>query len=401
MSNKTNDIYFGQLNNVRKQPFRRRVETNSNNSLKSIRDATREVLYDNNLSLEGEFNGYVLREVKNTEFDAISTVRDFMYNWVGSDVHVAQYKVRVPEVHAMIPMPQGKEDCIRADMHDTFEIIADDKMAPAPGAIVRVSFYDNNGNYNPIIKEVLHKGNGLPEIETTKEKFDEQPNVDNIATPPDVPIDSGRKSPIRPPEEYNPPPNAEGQSDLELLQRLFDKWGIRYFKASETVKHKNSIWVNQWGRPRLYPPPRDRWTNIKHTILAADRIRDEWGKSHDGGIVVTSGYRSLEYNRDIIYRQENPNDSKPPEATTSQHIFYRALDLTPQEGSYKDFVRVCDKYMRILRKQGIPTGMGIYPDSGFVHIDTGSPKGFSRRWPSQYWKGSKANNNRVADLSKL
>lgn len=368
-SNKSDEIFYGQFNNIKKKPFRRRVETNSNNFLKHARDATRETLFENNLTIEGDFYGYVLSKPCTTEADSLSQKKSFLQGWLKSEPQVRQYKVRVPEVHSMIPMPKNKEDSVLIDMHDTFEIISDEIDNLAPGTVVRVSFYDNNGNYHPTIKEKIHKIS-FPEVDASAAKFKKGPPQLDIPPPSQSPIGSGRKAEIEVPKRYPKPPLESSGDDLKDLERLFDSWGIRHFEAFETIRHYNEDWVNDGGARQIIPPRRF-WNNMELTIKMADQIRNQWGSK----VNVTSGYRTPDYNDNYIGGKKN-----------SQHKVYKALDLYPANGNYREFAFMVENIVHQYRQQGISTGFGVYPkkNTPFVHIDTGH-RSLVRRWPDRYF----------------
>ena len=105
-------------------------------------------------------------------------------------------------------------------------------------------------------------------------------------------------------------------------------------------------------------PPRKLWDNLVPTLRIVDALRGHLGKP----CRILSSYRSPEYNRAV------------GGAPQSQHLQFNALDIT------FDGVRSGIVYavLQAWRKEGKFTGgLGFYPSSGFVHIDT---RGSNATW---------------------
>jgi len=87
----------------------------------------------------------------------------------------------------------------------------------------------------------------------------------------------------------------------------FPEWykqlGIRHFSAAEVMA--------EWDKPLNHPPSVALWPNIAPTITLLDNIRHELGMP----IRITSGYRSLKYNKKVGGGKK------------SQHLIFRALDF--------------------------------------------------------------------------
>ena len=104
------------------------------------------------------------------------------------------------------------------------------------------------------------------------------------------------------------------------------------------------------GRPSPYP-----LVVQEGLYQLLEEIRDEFGKP----IVVNSGYRSPEHNKNI------------GGAKNSYHVKGMAADIRPQHGP--DFQRELKRLKQIANKKCYG-GVGSYPT--FVHVDFGS----WRRW---------------------
>lgn len=132
---------------------------------------------------------------------------------------------------------------------------------------------------------------------------------------------------------------------INELQKFLDEHGIEHFTAKEIT------WL-----PRLQKhvvPPRELWDNSIPTLQLADAIRAEW----DNPIHVLSGYRSKAYN---IAVGGAPN---------SQHLHFRALDLTPKNGKLVEFFKCVQRVVDKWRAEGNQVGLGVY--RSFNHIDVG------------------------------
>jgi len=139
------------------------------------------------------------------------------------------------------------------------------------------------------------------------------------------------------------------------MKKLFDKWGVRHFSPEEVTLHR------QWGKHVL--PPESKKNNIHKTILLADTIREVWGDP----VRCNSGYRSPEYNK-LVGGSEK-----------SEHVEFRAMDLSPINGDIKGFSEVVRAVVEGARTAGWNVGVGFY--STFCHIDVDAEgKKKNRSW---------------------
>jgi len=129
----------------------------------------------------------------------------------------------------------------------------------------------------------------------------------------------------------------------------FDKFlkdhGVEFFHAEEL------LWF-----PRLRKhivAPFNLWGNVIPTTKLADAIRIEWG----GPVRVLSGYRTKAYNIQV------------GGAKNSQHLHFRAIDITPADGDISNFKACVARVVSEWRAAGNAVGMGTYDT--FVHIDVG------------------------------
>ncbi|MCM2473384.1 DUF882 domain-containing protein [Rhizobium sp. CG5] len=105
-------------------------------------------------------------------------------------------------------------------------------------------------------------------------------------------------------------------------------------------------------------PPRDLWPNIIPTARILERFREEVGHP----VVITSAYRSPDYNKGL-----------PGAAKNSQHMQFRAVDIkVPGAGTPAQWAAVLKRYRSEKMFEG---GIGIY--NTFVHVDT---RGHNADW---------------------
>lgn len=98
---------------------------------------------------------------------------------------------------------------------------------------------------------------------------------------------------------------------FEKLADLFDQWGIEHFRPREVVK----VNPDNWSGGAIALPPERKLTHIYCAIKFADALREGWGDP----VIVSSGYRPPEYNRNL-----------PDASDNSTHTKFRALDLKPK-----------------------------------------------------------------------
>lgn len=135
---------------------------------------------------------------------------------------------------------------------------------------------------------------------------------------------------------------------LEELDAFLSTRGVEHFSAHEIAQRTI--------------PPRALWPNIVPTLWFADFLRQAFGPT-----VVGSGYRDPWHNASI---------GGAPE---SLHLSFNALDLTPSEGTPREWA---DTLTLVgLRDFG---GMGVYLSKNFIHIDTRDLVFGRRPWYKEY-----------------
>lgn len=133
----------------------------------------------------------------------------------------------------------------------------------------------------------------------------------------------------------------------ETFENWFNRQGFKHFKAQELSWMFSRI--NKGIKNKQ--PPRHLWPNILPTIRVLDNLRNKLGKA----ITLSSGYRSLPYNRSV-----NSPDG-------SLHVKFKAIDFRVAGLSPKEVSKVLDAMRK--RNEWVG-GLGTY--RGFNHIDTRS-----------------------------
>ena len=133
----------------------------------------------------------------------------------------------------------------------------------------------------------------------------------------------------------------------------------KYFKVSELACHDGTPYPEQFA---------DR---LPELILLLDKCRMAIGCPVD----VISGYRTPEYNHTLSI-----NSDAHQVASGSYHVQGQAADLRPVG---KTVAELHSAIMELYLDDKLPElgGIGFYPVSGWVHVDTGkAPDGHLRRW---------------------
>lgn len=134
-----------------------------------------------------------------------------------------------------------------------------------------------------------------------------------------------------------------------------------HFRVSEFDCKDGTPYPEEWIESRLQP-----LANLLEEIRA----------DVDMPIVVVSGYRSPAYNQRIKKRRGD----KSGVATSSQHVEGRAADISCPGiavDELRDIILSMHRHGRLLGLGGV----GFYPRSGWVHVDTfKAPDGHLRRW---------------------
>jgi len=146
--------------------------------------------------------------------------------------------------------------------------------------------------------------------------------------------------------------------DAAAFAAFITSLGLRHFSAQELLYAGAS---NSFGSCKGLnePPPQELWSRIANTVLMLDEIRDALGAP----VRILSCYRSRAYNSCI-----GGEDA-------SLHMQFNAIDFTCQSGSPEVWRRVAASLRD--RDPRFVGGIGIYPTSRFVHIDT---RGTAANW---------------------
>lgn len=134
----------------------------------------------------------------------------------------------------------------------------------------------------------------------------------------------------------------------------FDDQGFRHFTAREFT----SYFARSIKGVKNSQPPKRLWKNLVPTLRVVDDLRESLGKP----CRILSSYRSPAYNRAV------------GGAPLSQHLQCSALDIAFDGVSPQ---RVYDRLIEWRKAGRFSGGLGLYPNAGFVHIDT---RGHNATW---------------------
>lgn len=168
-NDKNNPLKYGVLNPVDEPNKQRHLPSSDSDGpeghLQRVSDVVRGSLFSGEISVDGEYNGVVLKKAGvGTDLDPdTSNNWEYMYDKLsefgetpGERVY---YYVRVPEIHAMNPIPKNRTEIKKIKLHDKFLDKSEDGIGV--GDIVRVSFYNGQGIWMPYIIEKDGNYDGL------------------------------------------------------------------------------------------------------------------------------------------------------------------------------------------------------------------------------------------------
>ena len=140
----------------------------------------------------------------------------------------------------------------------------------------------------------------------------------------------------------------------EELEQFIDSNGFKHFRGAELTPY----WSRKRNGVSNAVPPLDLWPNILPTLRVLDKLRERLGAP----LGLLSTYRSPDYNRAVGGERQ------------SLHMQFKAIDFTCTIGKPDAWAHV----LKAMRKEGIfRGGIGVYPRSGFVHVDT---RGYEANW---------------------
>ena len=134
---------------------------------------------------------------------------------------------------------------------------------------------------------------------------------------------------------------------MDTFTDWFNAQKVRHFNAREFTRYFSAVRKGT----KNSEPPKKLWKNLVPTLRVVDELRASFGKP----CTILSSYRSPDYNRTV------------GGAALSQHLQFNALDIAFDGVSAK---RVYDRLLQWRQEGRFVGGLGLYPSSGFVHIDT-------------------------------
>lgn len=167
----------GRLNDLSPSPVEERFDLKSPSASNFFETIIDKIYTPNILSSVGPMKGIVLRVESDTSHTPGGWVTGFFDNVFGDDQNpqLVQVKVRVPELHSMIPIPEslGKDSTQPSiiEMYPTFVARDEDVAIPDVGSVVWVDFVDKVNFKDPIyIGPVLTRESYPSESGTAKPK---------------------------------------------------------------------------------------------------------------------------------------------------------------------------------------------------------------------------------------
>lgn len=139
----------------------------------------------------------------------------------------------------------------------------------------------------------------------------------------------------------------------------------QFFRASEFASHDGVPYPENWEA---------QWRRL--VLGLCDPIRRMWG----GPLIVVSGYRTPEHNRELI-EQDAARGITHVVAANSHHMTGDAADLKPLISTGDPVLALHEMVLRAYQVGQLPNlgGLGLYPH--WIHVDTWkAPDGHLRRW---------------------
>jgi hypothetical protein len=339
-------IPYGTLNPISTPKFAKGFDTNQDSNLDRVKQLLRS-FYDNKLEVSGDYTGYVLAVLPD---DNSNSFVDRIWESIGSVLDTKpkfkQVKVRVPEIHSWIPEPEDNLDFYQIGLHDTF-IALDSLSNLSYGTLVKVTFYDASGKYEPTIKEVLTEGNNpMPSSGPSAKSASENVSMPKAIGPVGNPIGSGVKT---------GPPNP--QLDLSNPDKPMPPVPLKPIAGRTEViitpavpYRENRVRVNEDGLfflPNNSPlltkvRTRPGWPQQKVHILVANRFEELIKAAANDGIDIycQSGWRKpwtsrQEYDTFILKNYvNNPKSRSYYENFLKNNVTVeRAKELAAKDGA--------------------------------------------------------------------
>lgn len=138
----------------------------------------------------------------------------------------------------------------------------------------------------------------------------------------------------------------------------------KWFHPSEFACHDGTPYPLTWLRA---------WIALRDLC---DAIRDLWG----GPLIVASGYRTAEHNQALL--DDDAKRGSHGVVSGSIHIIGGAADLKTRRGPV-DVPQLLRVVLTAYEDKKLPLlgGVGDYPESGWLHVDTfKADDGHLRRW---------------------
>jgi N-acetylmuramoyl-L-alanine amidase len=152
------------------------------------------------------------------------------------------------------------------------------------------------------------------------------------------------------------PSGVRENFNMASFEATVRSWGLRHFSPAELLFLGSSHYAGGACHGSNSLPANTIWSNMHQTARMADEVRERFGHP----LKVISAYRDTSYNTCI------------GGAGGSHHKRFNALDLAPQGGTLRELYAIA-LHVRESSRDFLG-GIGYYPGSNFIHIDTRGEK---------------------------
>lgn len=158
----------GVLNNIENPQISPRIDLRKNNVVSTFKKMVEVIYTPNSIIGTGPYKGIVLRVDTQPIPEVGSWLSNFHNSITGKDStpKLVQVKVRIPEIHSMLPVPetlgQDSKDHNIIDMYPTFIAQSTDVPSPGIGSLVWVDFGNKTNFTDPIYVKPVNTQDANP-----------------------------------------------------------------------------------------------------------------------------------------------------------------------------------------------------------------------------------------------
>ena len=168
---KLKDFSYGSLNDIDKPTITKRIDLQSDTAVNVFKNLTKNLYTPNSTIGTGPYKGIVLRIEGTARASSQPEAGNWASRWLskafgsGGQTNLVQIKVRIPELHAMLPIPDelgsNSKDTAIIEMYPTFIAQSTEVPVPQEGGLVWVDFGNKVNFTDPIyIRPFTKEGGG-------------------------------------------------------------------------------------------------------------------------------------------------------------------------------------------------------------------------------------------------